>query len=95
MLYAIPAGLTTNGYTVSPNKVLSALDKDFMRRLYPHPSTGCWVDLFEDEDFDEGDLHTRISGPVQFSEMTNVNGSDFGDKIDSLRVGPEAVMRAY
>lgn len=35
MLYAIPAGLTTNGFTVGWNRVLSAMDKTFIGQVYP------------------------------------------------------------
>lgn len=35
MLYAIPARLTTNGYSVSWNRVLSAIDKQFIATAYP------------------------------------------------------------
>lgn len=35
MLYAIPSSLTTNGFEVGWNRVLSDMDKKFMSQLYP------------------------------------------------------------
>ncbi|KAK4225163.1 hypothetical protein QBC38DRAFT_537972 [Podospora fimiseda] len=39
MLYAIPAELTTNGYSVGWNTILSATDKSFISTAYPFQST--------------------------------------------------------
>jgi hypothetical protein len=37
MLYAIPASLTTNGFSTPTNTVLSATDKSFIANAYPYP----------------------------------------------------------
>lgn len=56
---------------------------------------GCWVDIYEDEYYSQDDAYTRIIGPVELPNLENVNGIDWSDQIDSLRVGPNALVKAY
>ncbi len=55
----------------------------------------CWVELYEDDDFDMDDPHVRIQGPAQFATLDNFNGADWGNDIESLIMGPNAYMKAY
>ena len=53
----------------------------------------CYVQIWEDENF--GDNNDVISGPGKWSNMRGLPGankSDWGDEIDSLRVGPRATV---
>jgi len=56
---------------------------------------GCWVEIFEDEDFSTDDAHTKIIGPAEYSNLKNINNKDWGDQIDSLIVGPYAHVQAW
>jgi hypothetical protein len=54
---------------------------------------GCWVEVFEDDDFSTGDAHARIEGPGRWDNMRGLpggGGKDWGDCIGSIRVGPHA-----
>lgn len=53
----------------------------------------CWLDVYAETGF-KGD-HARIDGPVQLPNLRGVAGSDWSNRIDSLAVGPKAVVRAY
>lgn len=54
-----------------------------------YPASGCWVQIWEDENFqDDNDM---IVGPGRWNNMRNLPGaneSDWGDEIDSLETGP-------
>jgi hypothetical protein len=56
----------------------------------------CWVHIWEDENFqDDNDV---ISGPGRWNNMRNLPGankSDWGDEIDSLKVGPGATVTVW
>lgn len=51
MEYQIPAELTTNGYSVGFNRVLSAIDKQYIARFYPYPP-GSQGTVFTGDDCD-------------------------------------------
>lgn len=57
---------------------------------------GCWVQIWEDENFqDDNDI---IRGPGRWNNMRNLPGAnktDWGDEIDSLKVGPRATVRVW
>jgi hypothetical protein len=55
----------------------------------------CWVDLYEDDDFDKDDPNIRIQGPAEYATLDNLNGTDGGNDIESLIMGPNAYMKAY
>lgn len=55
----------------------------------------CWVELYEDDDFDNDDPHVRIQGPAEFSSLSNFDGADWSNDIESLIMGPNAYMKAY
>jgi hypothetical protein len=56
----------------------------------------CWVHIWEDENFeDDNDV---IFGPGRWNNMRNLPGankSDWGDEIDSLKVGPAATVTVW
>jgi hypothetical protein len=56
----------------------------------------CWVHIWEDENF--GDDNDVISGPGRWNNMRNLPGAnkgDWGDEIDSLKVGPAATVTVW
>jgi hypothetical protein len=56
----------------------------------------CWVHIWEDENFE--DNNDRIFGPGRWNNMRNLPGankSDWGDEIDSLKVGPAATVTVW
>ena len=55
----------------------------------------CWVELYEDDDFDRDDPFLRLQGPAQFATLDNLEGKDWGNDIESIIMGPNAYMKAY
>jgi hypothetical protein len=55
----------------------------------------CWVEIFEDNDFDPDDPHVKLTGPSQYATLSNLGGRDWSDDIESLIVGPSATVKAY
>jgi hypothetical protein len=53
---------------------------------------GCYIDVWADANF-EGES-VRIQGPAEYPTLQFAQG-DWGDKIGSLRVGPNAFVIAY
>ncbi|HYY97122.1 MAG TPA: beta/gamma crystallin-related protein [Pyrinomonadaceae bacterium] len=53
---------------------------------------GCYIDVWEDADF-RGES-VRIQGPAEYP-MLQFASADWGDRIGSLRVGPNAFVIAY
>jgi hypothetical protein len=53
---------------------------------------GCYIDVWKDANF-EGES-VRIQGPAEYPTLGFAQG-DWGDKISSLRVGPNAFVIAY
>lgn len=55
----------------------------------------CWVEFFEDTDFDVDDPHVRVMGPFQSATLEDVAGQNWNNEIESLIVGPNAMVYAY
>lgn len=55
----------------------------------------CWVELYEDTDFDVDDPYVRIKGPFEAGSLEALAGQDWSDEIQSILVGPNAIMFAY
>ena len=56
----------------------------------------CFVQIWEDENF--GDNNDVIFGPGRWSNMRSLPGAnkgDWGDEIDSLKVGPSATVTVW
>ena len=53
----------------------------------PDRNEGCYVDIFEDEDFDDESL--RVYGPAEYSDLEDLGGHDWDDRIGSVRTGPK------
>ena len=55
----------------------------------------CWAEIFEDTDFDVDDPHVRVMGPFQSATLEDVAGQNWNNEIESLIVGPNAMVYAY
>ncbi len=52
----------------------------------------CWIIIYADEDF-KG-KHEHLFGPARYPNM-RINGEDWHDEIDSVKIGPCAYVRCY
>ncbi|MDZ4857049.1 MAG: beta/gamma crystallin domain-containing protein [Nitrospirota bacterium] len=55
----------------------------------------CWVEIFEDDNYDANDPHVKIQGPKEVSTMKNLEGKDWANDIESVIVGSNASVHAY
>ena len=39
----------------------------------------CWVEIFEDDNYDANDPHVKIQGPKEVSTMKNLEGKDWAN----------------
>lgn len=58
---------------------------------------GCWVHLFEEENFDESDEHFRLTQPGRYADLDALPGTDedWDDEAESIRVGPAATVTLF
>lgn len=55
----------------------------------------CYVEVFDDDDFDMKDDHYKIQGPKEFASLTDVGGKNWNNDIESVIVGSNARVKAY
>jgi hypothetical protein len=55
----------------------------------------CWVEIFDDEKYDNNKPHVKIMGPNEFATLKDLSGKNWNNEIESLVVGPNATVRAY
>ena len=55
----------------------------------------CWIEIFEDEDFDTDDPHVKLYGPKDFPTLRDVGRRDWDNDIESVIVGSNATVLAY
>lgn len=58
----------------------------------------CWVQIFDDKGFDVTDDNHMICGPGKYPNLRHLNGAakiNWGDEIESLKVGPGAVVTVW
>jgi Beta/Gamma crystallin len=55
----------------------------------------CWVEIFEDNNFDQDDPHVKLMGTQEYATLTNVFGRDWNNDVESVLVGPNANVKAY
>jgi hypothetical protein len=56
---------------------------------------GCWVEIYEDDNYDKDDPHLQIQGPAEFASLKDLKGRNWNDDIESVIVGPNATVKAY
>jgi hypothetical protein len=55
----------------------------------------CWIEVFDDDDFDTKDAHVKLQGPKEFASLTDVAGKNWNNDIESVIVGSNARVKAY
>jgi len=55
----------------------------------------CWIEIFEDDNYDADDPHVKLQGPKEFATMKNLEGKDWANDIESVIVGSNALVHAY
>jgi hypothetical protein len=56
---------------------------------------GCWVQIFDDKNFDATDDNHMICGPGKWPNLRNLPGAvkiNWSDEIESLKIGPNATV---
>lgn len=55
----------------------------------------CWVEIFEDDNYDRDDPRLQVQGPAEFASLKDLKGRNWNDDIESVIVGPGATVKAY
>ena len=55
----------------------------------------CWVEVFDDSEYDVKNDHIKLQGPKEYATLKNVQVKDWNNDIESVIVGPNATVRAY
>lgn len=55
----------------------------------------CFIEIFEDDQFDVDDPHVVLQGPKEYATLKNLAGKDWSNDIESVIVGSNATVRAY
>jgi hypothetical protein len=55
----------------------------------------CFIEVFEDDNFDPDDPHVVLQGPKEYATLKNLAGKDWSNDIESVVVGSNATVRAY
>ena len=55
----------------------------------------CWIEIFEEDNYDANDPHVKIQGPKEIATMKNLEGKDWANDIESVIVGSNASVHAY
>ena len=55
----------------------------------------CWIEVFDDDEFDESDPHVKIQGPAEYATLKDVYGRDWNNDIESVIVGSNATVHVW
>jgi hypothetical protein len=55
----------------------------------------CWIEVFDDSEYDIDDPHIKIQGPAEFTSLKDLNGRDWNNDIESVIVGTNATVHAW
>ena len=55
----------------------------------------CYIEVFDDDDFDMDDAHYKIQGPKEFASLKDLGGKNWNNDIESVIVGSNARVKAY
>jgi len=55
----------------------------------------CWIEVFDDDNFDMNDAHVKLQGPKEYATLKDVSGKDWSNDIESVIVGSNATVKAY
>lgn len=58
---------------------------------------GCWLELFDGDNFDQGDDHFKLTEPGEYADLASLPGADqdWTDEADSLKVSPGAQVTIW
>jgi len=55
----------------------------------------CWIEIYDDDEYDEDDPHVKIQGPAEYATLKEVNGRNWSNDIESVIVGTNATVHAW
>lgn len=55
----------------------------------------CWIEIFDDDEYDEDDPHVKIQGPAEYATLKDVYGRNWSKDIESVIVGTNATVHAW
>jgi hypothetical protein len=55
----------------------------------------CWIEVFDDDNFDMNDAHVKLQGPKEYATLKDVSGKDWSNDIESVIVGSNTTVKAY
>lgn len=55
----------------------------------------CWIEIFEDDNFDMDDPHVKLQGPKEYATLKNLAGKDWSNDIESVILGSNTTVHAY
>lgn len=55
----------------------------------------CWIEIFDDTEFDMKDPHVKLMGPKEYATLKDLSGRNWNNDIESVMVGPNATVKAY
>ena len=55
----------------------------------------CYIEVFDDDDFDVKDAHVKLQGPKEYASLSDVAGKNWNNDIESVIVGTNARVKAY
>ena len=55
----------------------------------------CWIEIFDDDEFDEDDPHVKIQGPAEYATLKDVYRGNWNNDIESVIVGSNATVHAW
>jgi hypothetical protein len=55
----------------------------------------CYVEIFDDDDFDDDDPHVKIQGPAEYASLKDLYGRNWSNDIESVIVGSNATVHAW
>jgi hypothetical protein len=73
--------------------LLAGCDSPSVSTYPAYYNPGCYVDLFEGSSF--GGKSTQVMGPSSFSTLKNLNGAEWGNRIGSIKTGPQCWLVVY
>jgi hypothetical protein len=55
----------------------------------------CFIEVFDDDEYDEDDPHVKIQGPAEYPTLKDVYGRNWNNDIESVIVGSNATVHAW
>jgi hypothetical protein len=84
MMFMIAAVLTLAGLPAyAADMEMKVVDKN------------CFIEIFEDDNYDVDDPHVVLQGPKEYASLKNLAGKDWSNDIESVIVGSNATVHAY